>query len=265
MWDSNLNLLCVTFTGADENTDLSALVKLQDDFKRNIEFGILVDPSKTGQPRYPNGNWIRRFLKVSRPDTRFALHLCGDAIPMFIKGDRTCIDLAHQFQRIQLNITAITNKPTAQKLIQAADAFYKKRQTVDPHKLGGVVIIPINPKTKDIGNEIAGAQIARYKSSHQNQSVPITFLMDDSEGRGATPEYWPDPVEHICCGYAGGINLKNVFNVNNIVRNRVAGNIYWLDLETGARTFIGPDDKDGVFDIGKCRAVMDELGFEPKT
>ena len=62
----------ITFTGADDKTDLAEMRALAKDFP--VEFGILYSTSKRGEGRYPSNPF-----KFSGENLRLSLHICGQA------------------------------------------------------------------------------------------------------------------------------------------------------------------------------------------
>ncbi len=259
---ANTGLLHVTFTGPDEGTDLSALVGLQRDFGRSVEIGILVYPPKTGEPLYPRGSWIHKFLEVSRPDARLALHLCGEAVDMFLGQDRQCMDLARHFATVQLNFFHGVKPVSARDIMKAADIFAEEHERFLPDALdSGVVIVPDNAPNRPVIQELLEEQNRLVSSDPRRLLSPIACLFDSSGGKGIAAKHWPYAHDTVICGYAGGLTPSNVSEQNDYIRDSAKGHPYWLDMQKGVRTFSGPEDRRGFFDVGKCREVMHELGF----
>lgn len=63
----------ITFTGADDQTDVDGMVALSRDYP--IEWGILFSPTRHGTPRYPTLDWVERL--VSAWEFKLSAHLCG--------------------------------------------------------------------------------------------------------------------------------------------------------------------------------------------
>ena len=80
----------------------------------------------------------------------------------------------------------------------------------------------------------------------------VSWLHDESGGRGSTPAYYPTADESAFVGYAGGINPDNVLSVIEKV-SEVCRGAYWIDMESGVRE--GGDR----FDIAACRSVCEAV------
>ena len=64
----------ITLTGADERTDIDALVEL---VRTNplVEIGLLYTATPEGRPRYPSRAWLRD--AATALSGRCAIHVCG--------------------------------------------------------------------------------------------------------------------------------------------------------------------------------------------
>lgn len=185
----------ITFTGVDDDTDPSELIKLADDYP--VEFGLLFSPKRQGiEPRYPK-LWTVSWLTEELP-LRWSAHLCGADARAWLLEDHCDHDL-RGFQRVQVN-TADKNASPALVGHQAA-----KRN------LRGIL-------------QCRGA-------FPQVESVDVLF--DASGGRGISPSDWPQAVNTTFCGYAGGLSPENVAQAVQIIGTRA--NRYWIDMESGVR------------------------------
>lgn len=82
----------ITFTGADEKTDVAELKKL------NAEIGFLYSAERAGnQPRYPGLGWIRETAEKLQ---HASLHICGQAARAMLRDGRLP---TRGFGRIQVN------------------------------------------------------------------------------------------------------------------------------------------------------------------
>lgn len=72
-------------------------------------------------------------------------------------------------------------------------------------------------------------------------------LFDVSGGKGIHPVEFP-VYPNIYCGYAGGINPRNVLHTLDAISS--PSNEYWIDMESGVRT-------NGWFDIEKVQRVCE--------
>lgn len=226
----------ITLTGPDDRTDISALIAFQHDFPQT-EIGILVKPGFTGQSRFPKDSWIDTFCQDSTGHR--ALHLCEDAIFSFLEHHPACWRLAQKFGRVQLNVFQ-SKRPVDPHLVdQAARVFYDQT--------GGRIIIPINPQNEQMVLALTEPN--------------IDIIFDRSGGRGILAGEWPPGFPDRSITYAGGLNPDNVAEQVKKMIVSANGRPFNIDIETGVRTCASPDDKDGIFDIGKCRTVMLNLGF----
>lgn len=211
----------ITFTGADENTDIERMRELSVQYP--IEWGILFSHKLQGGVdfRYPGLYYVERFIKSG---LNLSAHLCGKYARGAIEGEGENgallnslyhddgIDLA-VFNRIQIN----HGSPSA----YAAGKY-------------------------------AWQHNARVILQTREQSYPteknVDWLYDASGGRGKTPEAWPAYPNRLV-GFAGGMNPDNVAeSLDNIA----ASGPYWIDMESGVRT-------DGWFDLDKVARVCEKV------
>jgi hypothetical protein len=90
----------ITFTGADERTDISALESLCRDWP--VEIGILFSKSRSPSPRYPSLDWISG---LADRGLRLSAHLCGAwAVEVATQGTSEVEPLLAPFSRVQINI-----------------------------------------------------------------------------------------------------------------------------------------------------------------
>lgn len=241
------NLEFMTFTGADDGTDIDALVAFQKNHTRGdqslCEIALLFHPEKTGQPRFPHREWIDRYLDRARGGHRTALHLCGPAIDQFLRGDPDLLVLAARFGRVQLNIFAhLYTLPFTSAQVDDAAATY---QTAS----GGRVIVPMNE-----GNAAWVTKLA---------NPDIQFLYDGSAGAGALARTWPAGTAARFEGYAGGLGPDNIAAERQKIE-QVAIGPYWLDAETNLRT-PGPTGPRHTFSIAACQTTIEQLGWTSES
>lgn len=164
----------ITFTGADDHTDISEMIALSKQYP--IEWGILFSPSRQGvDPRYPGGDAQSRFLWSG---LLMAAHLCGGHSRDIMDGLSLDIpvDLGF-FNRIQIN----HGGPNPRRI----EAF---RQGWGPRC------------------------IAQTRATKFPKDTSLDWLFDASGGRGVTPAAWP-PYPGRLVGYAGGIGPDNVASI----------------------------------------------------
>lgn len=217
------------FTGPDDAVDPKDLLALSSEFPF-AEWSILHVPGQEGAPRMPTGDWIRNFKNICAGKTHTCLHLCAEALPGLVNGDKKVLDIMDGFPRIQLNFEYLD----AGALIEPAALIARLRAMPDKEfivqygrKFGDKFL----PAFRDVPNH--------------------AVLFDGSAGEGILPGAWPAPLEGHPCGYAGGLNPQNLEkNLKAIAAAVPKGYVTWVDQETGART----DDK---FDLAKVRAQLE--------
>jgi hypothetical protein len=211
----------ITFTGLDLKTDLVRAIELSDRYP--IEWGILYGGiiGYSLSKRYPGESTINAFLAT---DLRLAVHLCGRfaryALNPFMDDSADIIsrlevwsDARRPF-RFQINATSYD-----------IDGLIRFRQTTG---------VPVIMQTRG----------DRFPEPLDG----ITFLHDESGGRGIESMSRPRQEAATLVGYAGGIGPHNV-------RRVVAGIdacTYYLDMESLVRT-------DDWLDLNKCEAVCREI------
>lgn len=220
-------LLFITFTGADDHTDVRRMGELSREYP--IEWGILLSPSRAGSGRYP---CLDKVAEILRSDEigRFSAHLCGG------------------HARDVLRYGRMANGEALQALIEerCQRAQINTREQVTPAVLASVA---------EFRSTVLAAPILQCRATFPPAgSAPgVYWLFDASGGRGLVPPDWPRPGDlKSLVGYAGGIGPGNVTQVIKAIQ--AAGALrYWIDMESSLR-----DDADE-FDLRKveqvCRAV----------
>lgn len=205
----------ITFTGADDKTQIGDLVMLAGEFP--VEFGILFSRKREGDARYPSKNWVNLLRGRGLP---LAAHVCGSYAEEIVRtGDSELKHVLARFDRVQVNTAA----PVDLDLMAEFGAKLSRR--AGDH-------VPIILQTR--------SEIPEDDRFH--------WLFDASGGRGVTPPAWPLPPRKrsVRFGYAGGLGPDNVEEVLAVLPgNRPA----WIDMETRIR------NASDEFDIGLCRDV----------
>lgn len=164
----------ITFTGADEHTDIERMVSLSK--KYPIEWGILFSPKRQGAGRYPPLDFAERLTR--RGGLRLAAHLCGDHARAALKG---IWPLAFGgFDRVQINTTE-----------------------------GHINVAAVHEWAARKGMRA----ILQCRSASFPPTTHVAWLFDQSGGRGIEPGAWPKSHATSQCGYAGGIGPDNVLDV----------------------------------------------------
>ena len=201
-------MLPVTITGADDQTSVSQLIEISMRFPF-VEWGLLVDQSKQGEPRYPSLSWRRYFqgeveqARKAGIRVRYATHLCNESARKFVA---TMQDEGMLASRIQVNLG--TEPPPA-----TVDVPYYAEEVI--FQCSSEQLLP------DYGRFVRERRFER------------AILFDPSRGRGISPKTWPPPPPDCRVGYAGGITPTHVADV---LSDLEAYDPAWIDMESGVRT-----------------------------
>ena len=232
----------VTFTGADDNTNIQDLVQLGQEFDF-VEFGILLrQDDGQGVARYPSEGWLKNLL-VAKEKNEFlldiALHICGpNAIEELVRPGSQLIHLAKKFDRVQLNMR--WQQHEIREIGKAVDYLVDSDVSV---------ITQFNDQNVELYKYLF------FWDAHQ-------VLFDFSGGNGKLPKNWPEPIPGVTCGYAGGLSPDNIAEefpkIYAAAMSRKGEDAnkkreFWIDMETGVR-----DEKDQ-FSIARCRDVLEYI------
>lgn len=189
----------ITFTGADDWTDVAGMVDLSRQYP--IEWGILFSPSRQGvDARYPSAGGDALFHMMWANICRSA-HLCGQHSRDVMSGKSLAttipVDLGH-FGRVQVNHA----QPVPRTIML------------------------------EIQDGWGPTPIAQCRGASFPVDTSVDWLFDCSGGRGETPVAWPEYPGRLV-GYAGGIGPDNVASV---IESIAATGPYWIDMESKVRT-----------------------------
>lgn len=210
----------ITFTGADEQTDLGRMHALSEAYP--IEWGILFSPKRQGSdPRYPPMTFVRQLIKHGRWP-RLAAHLCGGHTLCVMDGHALPADLdemlLYHFGRVQINGAPV-------------HAWKKVHEWAMCRSITPIM------------------QCADGWPS----SYAVDWLFDKSGGRGKVPASWPaHPPAGRRVGFAGGLDPDNVAQHVEAIAG-TSDLTYWIDMETGVR------DDDNRFSLDNCQAVCEAV------
>lgn len=166
----------ITFTGADEFTDIDRMVSLSKRYP--IEWGILFSPKRQGQGRYPPLAFVQRLIDCGR--LRLAAHLCGGHARSALGGIDPLGLGRGSFGRVQIN-------------------------TAEPN----IDIAAVRKWAEGLGVRA----ILQCRGAEFPKTAAVAWLFDQSGGRGIEPGAWPKSHQTSQCGYAGGIGPDNVLDV----------------------------------------------------
>lgn len=237
----------VTITGADNATSELALSELSAEFPW-VEWGILVSRRQEGSFRFPDRNWIARFLAAIGPRVNVSMHLCGQWVRRTLMGENVWAELpegiAARAQRVQINTHAETLASTASMVNRLSELGDKE------------FIFQWDGVNDHLAHAVAG------------YGLKAAALFDTSGGAGILPSKWPTPDLRLPCGYAGGLGPDNVSAQLRAIAaicgppSSVASlctragvfegsKAFWIDMERRVRT-----EDDSLLDLSKVRKVL---------
>jgi hypothetical protein len=207
----------IAFTGVDRIGIATELKALSADYP--IEWGILVDDERSGEPLFPSAS-VRAEL-VSKATLRWAAHVCGAQAHRIANGPDDSPLTLPGFQRVQVN-----------------HGFQGSQE----EQIG---------RSARFGRRLGVRAVLQCLDVFP-QDLRVDWLFDTSFGRGSAPRAWPPlPMQGVFCGYSGGIAPHNVRETLEKIA-APPGSLYWIDMESGVRT-------NGWLDVAKCAAVCREV------
>lgn len=250
----------LTFTGADDSVDPEALARIS---ARDplVEWGLLFDAERCGQPRFPSEAWRCEFYRAA-PHARRAAHVCGThflselaattAPSASVLGSELC----GAFGRIQLNFDA-QQLPLA--VLTGLVAGWRRGRWC---RADGAPLSLITQHNE--GNRQVHELFAESGSSGTYYPAFYSVLFDASGGRGLQPTAWPARPQGLACGYAGGITEHNIAaHLRSLAATEAGALPVWFDVESGVRRSERFDlDKVGQI-IEAVRAVANTDVLEP--
>lgn len=221
------NLEIITFTGIDAQTDLAKVKSLSEENK-NIEWGILFSKNPTSN-RYCSFDQIKNIAEELK-GVRKSAHLCGGMVTQYLNGEEDLLTVLSNFDRIQINvnISGLSNKKTN-------DLLQIFRIANKPH------IIQWNHNNElFIKNNLLGCK-------------NLNILFDASGGAGKLPSSWPENIDDVFCGYAGGLSPENIDSELPKIIEIVSNKSFAIDMEGKIR-----NDNDW-FDLEKIEIVLKKI------
>ncbi|MBQ4855673.1 hypothetical protein IMW82_13425 [Rhodanobacter sp. B2A1Ga4] len=191
--------LGITLTGADERTDIAALLQLLADHP-TLEIGLLYSATPEGRPRYPSLDWIHTAARQLAG--RCAIHVCGLLARAQLQAGELHALVRHA-RRVQVN----GDVSREQLPLLAAQV----------HQL----ITQYSPRVTDLS-------LTGTAGNHQ-------LLVDASGGRGVGPSQWRRPATTKAVGFAGGLGPDNLASELERILPIARGDS-WIDMEQALRT-----------------------------
>lgn len=183
----------ITLTGADERTDVDALVALARQHS-GVEIGLLYTVTPEGRNRYPSRTWLGDVLPLLGGQA--ALHVCGGGARRELL-DGHLGDLTRHAPRVQVN--GLLRVEEAEMLATRVGTL------ITQHHAQNATLLQV-------------------------QAANHCILLDGSGDRGMSPDAWLVPQTHKAVGFAGGLGPDNL-RVELRRITEVAGNGAWVDME----------------------------------
>jgi len=187
----------VTFTGADDASDIDAMIKLSNQYQ--IEWAFLLGREQN-RPRFPSIDFLSK-IRSTGGRLLTALHICGPhAVQIANTGRSDFAEFAAQgFGRIQIN----------------------HHDPIDPQL------------ARALADRLDSRVILQTRDDAFPKPVIVDWLFDRSGGRGVMPNGWPSHHDERLVGYAGGLGPENARSVCDALP---ATGDFWIDMETKLRT-----------------------------
>ncbi|QRM35098.1 hypothetical protein [Microvirga sp. VF16] len=229
-----MNLISCTLTGIDRKTDLARVAQLSTTFPQ-AEFAILFSPERSGQQnRFPTVQQIHTLLTAG--PIKWAIHLCGRAVPDFIRGA-----VSGEGSGEDQEVFRLATHPAVSR-IQLNFAF--RRATFSLSELDSAIQSLAIPVITQEHRANEGVSLAIKAPNHQ-------VLFDASGGRGIEAAEWLPPLNGKICGFAGGLGPETLSGALPAIKHACAGQPFWIDMETRIR------DRDDWLDLDACERVLE--------
>lgn len=222
----------VTITGADDSITPEQLIELVHKYPF-VEWGILVSKKSMGSRRFPSSIWINHLAKLKRefPGLKLSCHVCGSWVKQILLGEFDEIKTLplYIFDRMQLNTHGESH------------LYHGPKFFTGVKELGLEVIFQNDNANQQILDDAAAEPDLNYSA-----------LFDLSHGFGKLPSEWPNLLEGVKCGYAGGLSPDNLEEQILKIEEKVGPTEIWIDMETHVRS-----DNDKLFDLKKVETCLE--------
>lgn len=206
----------ITFTGADEATDLEDLRWLAS----KGEVGFLITLTPDGRKRYPRFEWVAKALQAINNPYGVALHICGSgAKRMLFEDDEPLAELLESVHRIQIN-----GDVSPDQIVDVCER-YEWLTVITQHT--------------------ERSESLAWTPTCDRHSV----LVDSSGGREVLCKHWPSIQTTKPVGFAGGLGPSNLeVEIPRILKVAKPG--WWVDMEASLR------DENDQFSILRAQAAF---------
>ena len=248
-----LLLRAVGFCGIDDSVDVDGLLAISARAPW-VEWGILFRPDTAGTPRYASSEWLTSLSVANAASAdgdrplRLAGHLCGDRVVELLRGDADFVTSTHAalgVRRFQINATAVNGVDPS--LVNAAAAALLRATVAACPAVE--FIMQRNEETR-----------ALWEPFLSETPPNVSFLFDESKGRGTLSASYPCPPNGTLVGFAGGLGPANLGAQLAAMRVAVAprGEAIWVDMESSLREIVVSSDAGGgdIFSLARCEACV---------
>jgi hypothetical protein len=165
-----------------------------------------------------------------------------------LRGDADFVTSTHAalgVRRFQINATAV-NGVDPSLVNAAAAALLRATVAACP---GVEFIMQRNEETR-----------ALWEPFLSETPLNVSFLFDESKGRGTLSASYPCPPNGTLVGFAGGLGPANLGAQLAAMRVAVAprGEAIWVDMESSLREIVVSSDAGGgdIFSLARCEACV---------
>lgn len=231
----------VTVSGAGDSTYPHELIALAEEFPF-VEFGIqLARGSKTGWSRFPSDGWLAKLVETcAGRGMNFSGHICFAWVRELLRG-----------RWPEREFTAIHKNFMSEEMFQRWQInTHGEPHEVDYLKLPQILLkLQDNVQTVILQQDGVNDEIVHY--CNELELTNIAALFDTSHGAGDLPDEWPEPLDGIQCGYAGGLSPGNVAGELAKIERVIGDATIWIDAEGQLRTAC-----DRALDLGKVKEFL---------
>lgn len=255
----DIDLSVVGFCGCDDTVDPRLLCAISERYDW-VEWGILFRKGREGTHKFPSLQWQRDLVEVNhRQRMRLAAHLCDGFVQDVLRGEYTVLAALCDrfgFRRVQINATEANGVDTSSFGDDTVEGIRKCCAALPFVEF----IIQNNEET---------SVICKGLSTHPPPNM--SFLFDESKGRGTVASSYPAPPKGIAFGYTGGLGPTNIAKQLVLMSQCAPRHSLWVDMESSnfSSRNVGDSLKGGgeehVFDVNnvmRCIRAIIDLGLK---
>lgn len=229
----------VTITGADDSVYPTDLLNLSIQYPF-VEWGILVSQTQQGDFRFPSIKWMEelsnlKMISQQGEKLKLSCHFCGRYVREIMKGVSNFGNhigfIWNKFDRVQLNFHG-------DKHFVFNEMFTLLRKFPEKEFIF---------QYDGVNNDILLRALAH--------EINCSALFDLSHGAGLLPSEWPNLLQEVKCGYAGGLSPENLVEQIKLIEEKAGEKEIWIDMETHVRS-----NMDMQFDLDKVRRCLEIAG-----